>query len=172
MAKEIHYASFLRRLACHTIDSLLMLSIMLPLLYYLTPFDISRHVATHGHDPVVAFGFDDMIINDLLPMIIVVTLWVLYSGTPGKLLLDCHIVDAKTGRNIGVLQAIVRYLGYIVSALPFLLGFFWIIWDKGHQAFHDKLARTVVIYTPDEARWRQRSDESQKSIEQLLKDAT
>jgi uncharacterized RDD family membrane protein YckC len=45
----------------------------------------------------------------------------------------------STGRAIG------RYFARYVSALPCLLGYFWPIWDAKSQAFHDKLATTIVV---------------------------
>ncbi|HXF04673.1 MAG TPA: RDD family protein [Blastocatellia bacterium] len=35
--------------------------------------------------------------------------------------------------------------GYVLSALPLGLGFFWIFIDPLHQGWHDKIARTVVV---------------------------
>jgi len=40
--------------------------------------------------------------------------------------------------------AIVRTLMKIVSALPLYLGFFWMLWDKKGQTWHDKVANTNV----------------------------
>jgi len=57
------------------------------------------------------------------------------------------IVDAKTGLRPTLLQFIIRYIGYIPSALIFLLGLIWVVWDKKKQAWHDKMAGTVVIFT-------------------------
>ena len=42
-------------------------------------------------------------------------------------------------------QAILRYIGYIVSALALSIGFIWIAIDKRRQGWHDKIARTYVI---------------------------
>ena len=64
-------------------------------------------------------------------------------------------------------EAIIRALGYYVSALPFLLGFFWIIWDRRKQGFHDKLANTVVIQNAH----LQPDDLSQTSLQQLMREA-
>jgi uncharacterized RDD family membrane protein YckC len=84
-------------------------------------------------------------------------------ATPGKLLMSCHVVDAKTGNRISVLQAILRYFGYIISLLSLCLGFLWIIWDKRKQGFHDKIAGTVVIQDAD--------DLSQYSLSELAEQA-
>jgi uncharacterized RDD family membrane protein YckC len=36
-------------------------------------------------------------------------------------------------------------IGYPLSALFFGLGVFWMLWDRRRQAWHDKLAKTVVV---------------------------
>jgi uncharacterized RDD family membrane protein YckC len=42
-------------------------------------------------------------------------------------------------------RAVLRYLGFIVSAIPLSLGFLWIAIDGRRQGWHDKLAGTYVI---------------------------
>ena len=58
------------------------------------------------------------------------------------------IVDAKTFGRPSNRQLIGRYLGYYVSILPLGFGFLWIAFDKRKQAWHDKLAGTVVVRKP------------------------
>jgi uncharacterized RDD family membrane protein YckC len=59
--------------------------------------------------------------------------------------IGAEIVDAKTLSKPSTRQLIIRYLGYYVSILPFMLGFIWAAFDHRKQAWHDKLAGTVVI---------------------------
>ena len=35
--------------------------------------------------------------------------------------------------------------GGIVSAIPLFLGYFWMLWDKEKQCWHDKIASDVVV---------------------------
>jgi uncharacterized RDD family membrane protein YckC len=64
---------------------------------------------------------------------------------PGKILDGIKIVDAGTGDKMSVGQAIARYFAYLISTIPFGLGFIWIGIDKKKQGWHDKLAGPVVI---------------------------
>ena len=80
--------------------------------------------------------------------------FLIFAGqTPGKALLGVRVVSIKGGK-LTWLQALVRFLGYIPSAILIWLGFIWILVDDRRQGWHDKLARTYVIYTwealPDE----------------------
>jgi uncharacterized RDD family membrane protein YckC len=77
-----------------------------------------------------------------------VLFWAAIGQTPGKILLGVRVVSQNGGR-ISFLQAMVRYLGYLLSALALFLGFGWILIDNRRQGWHDKLARTFVVYDWD-----------------------
>ena len=150
--EQVRYAGFWRRLAAALIDSLLLmllLAIILGPAYTRAPFGTLRWM-----------------VENAMSMVVVVFFWVRYLGTPGKLLLGCQVVDADSAKPLSIAQAVLRYLGYYISALPLGLGFFWIAWDKRKQGFHDKIANTVVLY---DANLRS-DDESQKSLEQLIRE--
>lgn len=59
--------------------------------------------------------------------------WVKFAGTPGKRLLRLKVLDEKTGENLTVGQAILRYIGYFPSTLVFFLGFIWIAFDSKNK---------------------------------------
>ena len=139
----IRYAGFWIRVLASIIDTLIWMIISLPLLYLVYG---ERYFEQEVNSPFIA-GPADVIINWILPIIIVLIFWTLKQATPGKLLLKMKIVDAKTGLRPTLLQFIIRYIGYIPSTLFFLLGYIWIAWDKKKQAWHDKMAGTVVVYT-------------------------
>ncbi|MDX1975534.1 MAG: RDD family protein [Rickettsiales bacterium] len=71
--------------------------------------------------------------------------WHRWAATPGKVLLRMKIVDAQSLEPITMRQMALRLAGYVLSAIPLLLGFFWIGFNKRRQGWHDKLAHTVVI---------------------------
>ncbi len=77
--------------------------------------------------------------------------WYRFQATPGKMLMDCSIVNRRTGDRPGLGQCMLRCAAYIASILPLFLGFAWIIWDKRKQGFHDRIANTLVV-TNDESR--------------------
>ena len=71
-----------------------------------------------------------------------------FWGTTGQSLgmqaLGMKVVRTD-GQPVSVVLAIVRYICYIISAIPLFLGFLWIIWDSKKQGFHDKIVGTVVV---------------------------
>lgn len=70
-------------------------------------------------------------------------------GTPGLHLMDCLLVDSKSGAAITLGQSVARALGTLLALLPALLGLAWMIWDRRKQGWHDKLGGTVVIRDND-----------------------
>ena len=65
--------------------------------------------------------------------------------TIGKKALGIRVIDANTGGPIGFGRALVRYFGRIISTIPLLLGYFWMLWDGERQTWHDKLATAYVV---------------------------
>ncbi len=66
--------------------------------------------------------------------------------TPGKWILGIRVVDKRNGAIPGLGRMFVReVVGKIISGFFAGLGFFWAIWDRDSQAWHDKIAGTVVV---------------------------
>ena len=152
------YAGFWRRTLAYIIDTVILLPTVMILLYL--AFGSDYYEA--GGEQTVGFGQAalDFLIRTVFPIVFVVFFWLKFLGTPGKLMMECQVVDARTLGRLTVLQAIGRYLGYIVSILPLGLGLFWIGWDKKKQGFHDKLAKTLVIV----------EDDTRKTLEELARE--
>jgi uncharacterized RDD family membrane protein YckC len=68
--------------------------------------------------------------------------------TIGKKALSIRVVDQDTWQpGIGAGRGVGRYFARWLSAIPLGLGYFWMLWDKDKQTFHDKLARTRIVKT-------------------------
>jgi uncharacterized RDD family membrane protein YckC len=70
-----------------------------------------------------------------------------FGRTVGKLILGVRVVRAD-GHNPTLWRSALRTVGYLVSSI-FMLGFAWAGIDRRHQAWHDKLAQTFVVYAWD-----------------------
>jgi uncharacterized RDD family membrane protein YckC len=82
--------------------------------------------------------------------------WILYfalivylegerGATPAKWLLRMRVVDAELGGVIGWRRDLGRRLMFWIDAIALYLGFLWMFWDPRHQAWHDKVAHSLVI---------------------------
>ena len=66
----------------------------------------------------------------------------------------------RQGGKLKLGYAILRYFGYYLSIIPLGLGIIWILIDDRRLAWHDRLARTCVIYA-----WEAKPDETFLAIE-------
>jgi uncharacterized RDD family membrane protein YckC/cytoskeletal protein CcmA (bactofilin family) len=71
-------------------------------------------------------------------------MWKLRGTTVGGIVFDLHVVRID-GRPLDWETAIVRALGCFLSLCVVFLGFIWIAFDPNNQAWHDKIAGTVVV---------------------------
>jgi uncharacterized RDD family membrane protein YckC len=70
--------------------------------------------------------------------------WARNGRTPGMHLLGIRL-SRPDGSGVGPLRAIVRALAMVLSALPLGLGFAAAVRDPRGQAWHDRIAGTVVV---------------------------
>lgn len=148
-AARTQYAGFWRRLLALLLDSVLYTALILPLLVMNYGPGYLRWWLGDGSE-LASYGVLDLFLTYVLPFVAVVVFWRTWQATPGKLLLNCRVVDARTLQPLSLRQAIIRALAYILSALPLYLGFVWAAFDKRKQALHDKLAGSVVIQVIDD----------------------
>lgn len=179
--EEKQYGNFNRRMFAATLDFALIGIFIAPLLdklfavYYGTaPLDmqaVQSQVSTATTDVERARIFREYLVESgalerllqnagmqfSILFVIIAICWHFWAATPGKMIARLKIVDATTRKPISDLQIFLRLGGYIMSAMCFLLGFFWIGIDKRKQGWHDKFAGTVVIALP----WRKPKPGSQ-----------
>ena len=140
--QTIEVVGFGRRLAAALLDGLLLgfltfiLVTVLGLVILL--IDIFRP------DQVVPFDTFIVVAAAILSLVYYVGYWSTSGQTLGKTMLGLKVVD-RTGSPLSTGQAILRYLGYLISAALFSLGFIWIAFDQKRQGWHDKIAGTYVV---------------------------
>jgi uncharacterized RDD family membrane protein YckC len=80
----------------------------------------------------------------LVVAIYLVAFWTVLGQTPGKWLLGVKVVAIRGG-PIGLRRSLARLFGYVLSAVPCYLGFFWMLGPQ-RRGWHDRLAGTEVVY--------------------------
>lgn len=85
-----------------------------------------------------------------IQLLLGIAYYIYFHGSPsgqtiGKKVLRIRVVGANDGGPIGSGAAALRYVGSIISAIPCLLGYLWMLWDSNKQTWHDKIASTVVV---------------------------
>jgi uncharacterized RDD family membrane protein YckC len=74
-------------------------------------------------------------------------MWKLKGATLGNMICHLHVVRLD-GRALDWPTAAIRALSCFLSAFVVGLGFIWIAVDPERQAWHDKIAGTVVVRLP------------------------
>ncbi len=74
-------------------------------------------------------------------------MWKLKGTTVGGIVCDLKVVRIGGG-PLDWPTAVIRALGCFLSLVVAGLGFIWIAVDREHQAWHDKIAGTVVVRVP------------------------
>jgi uncharacterized RDD family membrane protein YckC len=132
---DVEYVGFWARLAASLIDLVGVMFIVVPVTVFLI-----------GDGWAYAQGGAAFFVNWVVPGAAYVAFWVFKGATPGKMAIKAVVVDAQTGATPDFWQALTRYVGFFVSVTPLFLGFIWVAFDRRKQAWHDKMARTVVIH--------------------------
>lgn len=124
----IEYAGFVVRLAALVIDNFVI-------------------AGTLSSIFILLFGIQANILANIASIVTFVFFVTRFGATPGKMFLGLKIIS-NTGSNPSVMAAILREIvGKLLSGLVFGFGYFWVMFDKEKQGWHDKIAGTHVVVT-------------------------
>lgn len=145
-AQGFRYVGFWLRVVAALIDMLVIGFVLSPVLAVL---GISGDMARTMPELALT-GLKD---QQIMPLVVanvlslVLTVWVIrqWAATPGKMAFGARIVDANNGQPLGMSRIILRQVCYFISAFALGLGFLWIAIDRRKQAWHDKIAGSVVV---------------------------
>ncbi|HEY32558.1 MAG TPA: RDD family protein [Dehalococcoidia bacterium] len=152
----VDYAGFWIRFWAFLIDTLIIVGISL---LYNGIWGLASGAGFWGEeatdpllpDAVASSGSSLWAVSSGILFLIVVAYFICFwrwrGQTPGKMIMRLKIVHFN-GAGMGWGGAVMRFLGYIISILLVLSGFFWIPVDIRRQGFHDKIADTFVIAVP------------------------
>ncbi len=168
----VRYATFNDRVFASVVDTILSFIILKPfigIIAGLAPIQ-QQHAARYlmTGEPVtpeafkqfmLAFDWNSWMLQNIYAFVImgvfVIWMWNVSSSTPGKWLLKMRIVDDETFCKPSPSQSLKRYAGYMLSMIPFTLGFAWVMFDKKKRGWHDMVANTVVVKVDH---WRFKDD--------------
>ena len=96
--------------------------------------------------------FNNFTLTTILSLILSIAYFLYFwSGAGGGQTLGMRILGLRVvktdGQELSLGAAGLRYIGFILASIPFLLGLIWVAFDRNKQGWHDKLAGTYVIRT-------------------------
>jgi uncharacterized RDD family membrane protein YckC len=153
-----YYAGFVSRLIAWGIDAfILSISVVVIGWFISTAFQVLGLDLLNVSEQIYSF-----LANPILKGVMIIGYIYIYyvffftsvGQTPGKAVMGLRVVGTD-GKRLTIVRAIIRTIGYTISAIPMFLGYFMVLLDNRRQALHDKMARSYVIYT-----WEARMDEN------------
>lgn len=153
-------AGFVSRLLALLIDAALLGGVLLVggVIWYTLLFVMPRGLSSlvpQGLQRLLAL-LTELVLPGLTAVTVVCGYFLFFftvtGQTIGKRVIGLRVVAADGGR-LPVRRAALRLAGYVLSALPFYYGFVAMLFDGRRRAWHDRLARTLVVYA-----WEARPD--------------
>lgn len=71
--------------------------------------------------------------------------WSFGGQTIGDAVMGIRVVGARDGRPLRPCRALARFVALSLGAIPLLAGLWILLWDRRRRAFHDRVARSVVV---------------------------
>ena len=150
-----HYGGFWRRTIAFLIDKVALSLISMILLFIASlflglgfPFNLSINISEVITGTFLLSYYGTTI---FLNMVYFTYFHGTTGQTPGKKILGLKVIQ-KTGNEMTLGLAFLRWVGYIISGLVFNLGFLWVAFDRKKQGWHDKIAATYVINLREESK--------------------
>ena len=91
MKEELQYAGFWIRVFASIIDGIIVAAITFSMLHLV-------YGENMWNKSSLILGPADFLLNWIFPIVFVLLFWNYYLATPGKMLINAKIVDARTGR--------------------------------------------------------------------------
>ncbi|MHB8718688.1 MAG: RDD family protein [Candidatus Dormibacteria bacterium] len=137
------FAGFWIRVAAYLIDDVLTSAVVYGLLFALKPFscvDAGDGTCVPRTTTYSAIFF----VLVALPALYLIVTWAT-GGTIGQRILGMRIVNAETGRPLGIGRSLLRFVGYVLSVAVIFIGLIWVGFDARKQGWHDKIAGSLVV---------------------------
>ncbi len=133
------HAGFGIRFVAHLIDGLI-LSLGLGIITFATGMNFNSDIMEIVYSP-----------GSLLAFLLTMAYFVYFEtsdkqATIGKSVMGLKVIK-QDGTKLTTGDAVVRYLGKILSAFIFMIGFIMVIFDDQKRALHDRIANTFVVKT-------------------------
>ena len=74
--------------------------------------------------------------------------WSTTGQTPGNRVMSITVIDVQARGRLKPRRALLRFVALCAGAAALLSGIVIMLWDDRRRCFQDRVARTVVLYTP------------------------
>lgn len=143
-APGVRFGGFGARLVGYIVDGMIQFVVIILLSIILGAIGIGAAsadaTALAGATLAVWFG-----LLILIPLLYFPYFWANGGQTPGMRLVRIRVVRDADGGPVGWGPALLRLVGYWISAMVVYIGFLWVFVDRRRRGWFDLIAGTVVI---------------------------
>jgi uncharacterized RDD family membrane protein YckC len=145
---KFHYAGFWIRVLAKIIDSVLLITIYLPISYLTSP--IILRTASSGNFTPTFLLLEGLLFGvQILGSATYDSFFVWrYGATPGKMICGKKVVTVD-GKKLTLPRAIARHFANYLSSFTFGIGYLMIAFDEEKRALHDRICDTRVVDKQD-----------------------
>ena len=85
-------------------------------------------------------------LNTLVGLAYTLYFWSSYGHgqTIGNRIMKIRVVKTD-GTELTLMDAFIRYVGFVISCIAIFIGLIWVAFDPNKQGWHDKIASTYVV---------------------------
>lgn len=136
--ENITLASYNSRVASYVIDDLIISTLFL-VIYW-------QKISNIANVEEALLVVNTLTMQILLLKVIYHSFFVwMYGATPGKMFLKIRVISINLLDKPTLGISILRAVGRVFSESVLFLGYIWAFFDPKRQAWHDKIARTLVV---------------------------
>ena len=115
---------------------------------------VNFHVTTTVNGTSTIHHYHYSVVGGIVGLVLTLLYGAILCGsargqTVGMMAVGARAVDGDHGGPIGFGRALWRaffeYLMFVLCIIPWVLDMLWPAWDSRHQAWHDKVANTIVV---------------------------
>ena len=147
------YAGFITRLIAWLIDRAIIV-VVFWLIAFIGDFVVGSF-SWERESYQIIMNVVVVIVDIIIYLLYYVGGWMVTGQTPGKSIMGLRVIRTD-GKRLKLRNALVRLVGYWISTLLFFMGYWWVLFDKSRQGWHDHLARTYVVYAET---WEERAQQ-------------
>lgn len=141
-----HYAGFWVRFLAFLIDGIVLGLIATALAPFFGPqFTFTGTGTGVGAGTTFEINATANALGTLVGLVYFIGFWSWRGQTVGMMPFNMQVVGVADGKKIDPVRGLLRYVGFIIAAIPLLIGLIWAAFDSRKQGWHDKIASTVVI---------------------------
>jgi uncharacterized RDD family membrane protein YckC len=149
-AREGEYAGLVTRTVAYSVDLILINVVALAVGAAVSLALSLLHVMPNGLATLVA----GVLAVAYLVWVVgyFVSFWSTTGQTPGARLMRIRVIDSGAAHRLTPWRGALRFAGLVLATIPLFAGFLIMLWDERRRCLQDRLARTVVVHAPPQAR--------------------